>query len=132
MYSVFFGSLPPTGQPPRFNASSNSSIDTAWLALRSAAQLPDFRMYDLRHHAITALLENPEVSEETVEDIAGHVSRRMKKRYSHIRMEHKRAAVEAIAAKVSIKKPQKSAISTDSNEVAQQFLALIQKLMKTS
>ncbi len=89
-------------------------------------------MYDLRHHAITALLENPEVSEETVEDIAGHVSRRMKKRYSHIRMEHKRAAVEAIAAKVRIKKPQKSAISTDSNEVAQQFLALIQKLMKTS
>jgi integrase len=46
-------------------------------------------MYDLRHHAMTALLENPEVSEETVEDLAGHVSRRMKKRYSHIRMEYR-------------------------------------------
>ena len=38
-------------------------------------------MYDLRHHAITALLENPHVSEETVEAIAGHISREMKKRY---------------------------------------------------
>ncbi len=73
-----------------------TSFKTAWLALRAEAQLPDFRMYDLRHHAITALLENPEVSEETVEDIAGHVSRRMKKRYSHIRMEHRRAAVNVL------------------------------------
>jgi hypothetical protein len=33
--------------------------------------------------------------------IAGHVSRRMIEHYSHIRMEAKRAAVEAIAAPVA-------------------------------
>lgn len=108
-----------------------TTFKTAWLALRAAAQLPDFRMYDLRHHAITALLENPEVSEETVEDIAGHVSRRMKKRYSHIRMEHKRAAVEAIAAKASVRQPKKPAISTGDSDLAKQFLTLLSKLVKT-
>ncbi len=36
--------------------------------------------YSFRHHAITKLLENPDVSDETVEAIAGHVSERMKKR----------------------------------------------------
>lgn len=52
--------------------------------------------YCLRHHAITRLLENPQISEETAEAIAGHISHRIKKRYSHIRIEVKRAAVEAL------------------------------------
>jgi integrase len=52
--------------------------------------------YTFRHHAITKLLENPDVSEETAEAIAGHISHRMKKRYSHTRLEVKRAAVEAL------------------------------------
>jgi len=107
-----------------------TSFKTAWLALREKAQLPGFRMYDLRHHAITALLENPEVSEETVEDICGHVSRRMKKRYSHIRMEYKRAAVEAIMAKkkpVSVKKS--TAMKKQPQEVAE-LADLLFKLLK--
>src|SRR5438445_5861666 len=58
--------------------------------------LPGFRMYDLRHHAITALLKNPHVSEETVEAIAGHISREMKKRYSHVRMDARRKAVSQL------------------------------------
>lgn len=112
-----------------------TSFKTAWLRLREAAQIPGLRMYDLRHHAITSLLENPEISEETVEDIAGHVSRRMKKRYSHIRMEYKRAAVEAILSKKPARSDTKSAItpkkSTDSTEVAAQLVALLGKLLKT-
>jgi len=52
--------------------------------------------YSFRHHAITKLLENADVSEETAEAIAGHISHRMKKRYSHTRIEVKRAAVEAL------------------------------------
>jgi integrase len=52
--------------------------------------------YSFRHHAITKLLENPDVSEETAEAIAGHISHRMKKRYSHTRIEVKRAAVDAL------------------------------------
>jgi len=53
--------------------------------------------YAFRHHSITKLLENPTISEETAEAIAGHISPRMKKRYSHVRIEVKRAAVEALS-----------------------------------
>jgi integrase len=52
--------------------------------------------YSFRHHAITKLLETADVSEETTEAIAGHISHKMKKRYSHIRMAVRRQAVEAL------------------------------------
>lgn len=67
-------------------------------ALREMLVRADIRVsaYSFRHHAITKLLENPDVSEETAEAIAGHISHRMKKRYSHTRMEVRRAAVEAL------------------------------------
>ena len=50
----------------------------------------------VRHHAITVLLEDPHVSEETVESIAGHISREIKKRYSHVRMDARRKAVSGL------------------------------------
>lgn len=67
-------------------------------ALREMLAVAGIRLsaYSFRHHAITKLLENPDVSEETAEAIAGHISHRMKKRYSHTRIEVKRAAVEAL------------------------------------
>ena len=86
-------------------------------------------MYDLRHHAITSLLENPNISEEVVEDIAGHVSRRMKKRYSHIRMEYKRAAVEAIMAKKPVKSEKSTKPAPQPEEVAE-LAAMLFKLLK--
>ena len=52
--------------------------------------------YSYRHHAITKLLENPEVSEKTAEALAGHISQKMKDRYAHIRLDIKRQAVEAL------------------------------------
>jgi hypothetical protein len=53
--------------------------------------------YSFRHHAITKLLENQDVSEETAEAIAGHISHAMKKRYAHIRDERKRAALASLS-----------------------------------
>ena len=70
---------------------------TAWEALRTAAGMPKLRMYDLRHHAITRLLENPDISERTVIELAGHVSNRMLDTYSHQRVEAKIKAVEALS-----------------------------------
>lgn len=77
------------------------SWKTAWYSLRAEAgkrypKLANVRMYDLRHHALTTLLENPNISERTIMDIAGHVSRKMLERYSHIRLHRKRAALEAL------------------------------------
>jgi integrase len=63
--------------------------------------------YSFRHHAITKLLENEKVSEQTAEAMAGHISARMKKRYSHIRMQAKREAVAALE-RIGPRKPVQS------------------------
>lgn len=69
---------------------------TAWDKLREAAGLPGLRMYDLRHHVITKLLEDETVPERTVIELAGHVSRKMLDTYSHIRMRSKLQGVLAL------------------------------------
>ena len=73
-----------------------NSWRTAWRTLTKKAGLPGFRFHDLRHCAITQLAENG-TSDSTIMAIAGHVSRRMLERYSHVRMEAKRKAMEALA-----------------------------------
>ena len=81
----------------------------AWQSLREAAGLPKLRMYDLRHHAITKLMEDPDISERTVEEMAGHaLSSRMKKRYSHIRLKPKAEATNKLELNLG-KKPVQSA-----------------------
>lgn len=77
----------------------------AWRALRYAADLPNLRMYDLRHQAITKLLEDPDISEQTVEEIAGQVSEKMKKSYSHIRLQPKREALAKLELAVPFALP---------------------------
>jgi integrase len=69
---------------------------SAWRTLTKRAGLPGFRFHDLRHCAITQLAESG-TSDSTIMAIAGHVSRRMLERYSHVRMEAKRTAMEALA-----------------------------------
>ncbi len=56
------------------------------------------RWHDSRHTLITELAESG-ASDQTIMDIAGHVSKQMLKHYSHIRMEAKRAALESIVKK---------------------------------
>lgn len=68
----------------------------AWSKLTAKAGLPGLRFHDLRHHSITELAESG-ASEQTIKAIAGHVSQRMLDRYSHIRLEAKRTALEALS-----------------------------------
>jgi hypothetical protein len=60
------------------------------------AGIPKLRPYDLRHTAITRLCENPTNAEEVIESIAGHITHQMKKRYSHVRVEARRAALAGL------------------------------------
>ena len=55
-----------------------------------------FRFHDLRHHAITELAES-QASDQTVMAIAGHVSPKMLAHYSHVRMDAKREALDALS-----------------------------------
>jgi integrase len=68
---------------------------TAW---RTALKRAGFqcRFHDLRVTCITKLAES-QASDQTILSIAGHVSRKMLEHYSRIRVEAKRAALDAIA-----------------------------------
>jgi hypothetical protein len=72
----------------------------AWHSLTKEAGLAGLRFHDLRHHAITELAESG-ASEQTIVAIAGHVSRKMLERYSHIRIEAKRTVLEALTGRKS-------------------------------
>ena len=88
-----------------FPACENEHIDptkpmkswrSAWRQLTKAAGIPGLRFHDLRHHAITELAES-QASDQTIMSVAGHVSQRMLARYSHVRMEAKRLALDALS-----------------------------------
>jgi integrase len=67
----------------------------AWnIALKRAGL--DYRWHDTRHSFISRLCENPSISEQTIMSLAGHVSRRMLDRYSHIRKTAKEAAIATL------------------------------------
>ena len=68
----------------------------AWRSLTRAADLRGLRFHDLKHLAVTEMAER-NASDMTIMAIAGHVSRRMLEHYSHIRMEAKSRALEALA-----------------------------------
>src|SRR4029077_14322355 len=58
--------------------------------------LAGLRFHDLRHHAITELAES-QASDQTVMAIAGHVSQKMLAHYSHVRLDAKRKALDALS-----------------------------------
>ena len=47
------------------------------------------------------MLAESDASEQTLKALAGHVSRKMLERYSHIRLEAKRAAIQALSDRPS-------------------------------
>lgn len=74
-----------------------TSFKTAWGNLRTEARV-SCRIHDLRHTALTKLAESG-ASDSTIMALAGHLSRAMLERYSHIRMNAKRQAVESLSLK---------------------------------
>jgi len=69
----------------------------------------DYRLYDARHTFVTRLAENPNISEETIRQLAGHVNQRMLARYAHIRVQARRDAIATLDREGSQKWPQTTA-----------------------
>ena len=78
-------------QPARVCANDECKADLS----KVKSPLHGLRFHDLRHHAITELAES-QASERTIMAIAGHISPRMLEHYSHIRMDAKRKALDAL------------------------------------
>jgi integrase len=72
-----------------------TSFKTAWIKVREKAGVKG-RWHDNRQTLVTELSESG-AGDEVIMGIAGHVSRAMLSRYSHVRMEAKRKALEEIA-----------------------------------
>ena len=74
-----------------------TTLRTAWTKVRAEAKVVG-RWHDNRHTLVTELAESG-AGDEVIMSIAGHVSRAMLSRYSHVRMEAKRRALDEIAAR---------------------------------
>ena len=86
------------GKPlPRDPTRPITSFKTAWTRVRQKAGVKG-RWHDNRHTLVTELAESG-AGDEVIMSIAGHVSRAMLSRYSHVRMEAKRRALDEIAAR---------------------------------
>jgi integrase len=68
----------------------------AWNTAKKLAGV-ECRIHDLRHHFISALAQT-QTPDATIQAISGHLSRKMLEHYSHVRLEAKRRAVEALDA----------------------------------
>ncbi|HEX4004713.1 MAG TPA: tyrosine-type recombinase/integrase [Acidobacteriaceae bacterium] len=79
----------------RDSARAMGSWKVAWGACRKAAGI-DCRLHDLRHTFVSRLAEG-QTSDQTIMALAGHMSRKMMERYSHVRNEAKRLAVERLS-----------------------------------
>jgi integrase len=74
-----------------------TTLKTAWTKVRDNAKVVG-RWHDNRHTLVTELAESG-AGDEVIMSIAGHVSRAMLSRYSHVRMEAKRRALDEIATR---------------------------------
>ena len=74
-----------------------TSFKTACIKVRLQAGVKG-RWHDNRHTLITELAESG-AGDEVIMSIAGHVSRAMLSRYSHVRMEAKRRALDGVATR---------------------------------
>lgn len=103
-YAKRFGACKPEwylfayGTPlPRDPTRPITSFKTAWTKVREKAGVKG-RWHDNRHTLVTELAESG-AGDEVIMSIAGHVSRAMLSRYSHVRMEAKRRALDEVAAR---------------------------------
>ncbi|HLM97788.1 MAG TPA: site-specific integrase [Bryobacteraceae bacterium] len=74
-----------------------TSLKTAWRSVRKAAKV-NCRLHDLRHSFCTKMAEAG-VPEGTMLDIMGHMSTAMLRRYSHIRSQARREAMDALESR---------------------------------
>ncbi|MGD0630024.1 MAG: tyrosine-type recombinase/integrase [Terracidiphilus sp.] len=70
------------------------SWKVAWTAARTKAGV-NCRWHDLRHTFVSKMAEG-QASDATIMALAGHLSRKMMERYSHVRNEAKRIAISAL------------------------------------
>ena len=87
---VFFG------EPGRKGLRKPYAFTKAWMDIKSSLGLHDLRFHDLRHEAVSRLVEAG-FSDQEVSAISGHKSMQMLKRYTHLRAEDLVGKMDSLA-----------------------------------
>ncbi len=119
--------LVPAGkEQPNDPTKPVTTLKTAWTKVRDIANVVG-RWHDNRHTLVTKLAESG-AGDEVIMSIAGHVSRAMLHRYSHVRMEAKRRALNETAARqrAAEEKRQQEAERQQRDAVASQPAVVVQ------
>lgn len=74
------------GEPGRTGKRGQYQFNPAWSKIKKNLGLSDLRFHDLRHEAVSRLVEGG-LSDQKVAAISGHRSMQMLKRYTHLRAE---------------------------------------------
>jgi integrase len=77
---IFFGEPGKDGKRRPYN------FNKVWGDIKKAEGISDFKFHDLRHEAVSRLVESG-MSDQEVASISGHKSMQMLKRYTHLRAE---------------------------------------------
>ncbi|VVE54445.1 Tyrosine recombinase XerC [Pandoraea anhela] len=85
------------GEPGRDEVRRPYNFNKVWLDIKRAAGCSDFRFHDLRHEAVSRLVEAG-LSDQEVAAISGHKSMQMLKRYTHLRAEDLVAKLDKLKA----------------------------------
>ncbi|MGD1326046.1 site-specific integrase [Pandoraea pnomenusa] len=74
------------GEPGKDGVRRPYNFNKVWMQIKNSAGCSDFRFHDLRHEAVSRLVEVG-LSDQEVAAISGHKSMQMLRRYTHLRAE---------------------------------------------
>ncbi|CAM5264066.1 tyrosine-type recombinase/integrase [Rhodanobacter lindaniclasticus] len=77
---------------PSAGGARFTNVNKSWNTLRNAADLPDFRFHDLRHH-FASMLAMAGVDLYTIKELLGHADFETTQRYAHLSRNHQADAV---------------------------------------
>lgn len=83
------------GEPNKNGKRGPYQFNKAWMEIKRSVGLAELRFHDLRHEAVSVLIENG-LSDQEVAAISGHKSMQMLKRYTHLRAEDLVAKLDKI------------------------------------
>lgn len=89
---IFFGEPGKDGQRRPYN------FNKVWLNIKESVGLKDLRFHDLRHEAVSRLVEGG-LSDQQVAAVSGHKSMQMLRRYTHLRAEDLVDELDAISTR---------------------------------
>lgn len=98
---VFFG------EPGKDDKRRPYAFTKTWGLLKKKLGMPDLRFHDLRHEAVSRLVEGG-LSDQEVSAISGHKSMQMLKRYTHLRAEDLVGKLDKLERKTTRRSKQQS------------------------